>query len=327
MMSEKAKLIELDEESIKELKEREMGLYPDEEEPIVKKENSGREERKLFFEEIDDNSHVGRVEVNPEIVPSLCEFYPPSMKFLIRGASTKEIRDFSDYVDEDPSTVNIAINNLLKSLIQVTSHKGRMSYKSILELDKIFFIIALRDLTFYKMPNVLENSSKCPQCLDPCGIEIYSSNSTFYKKNEELYKFYDFEKRNFTLELKEGTVLEIKPPSILVSEVVNNYISHKRNSGQKIEVKLLENIKYLDLDWEKMTVERLDDFLVSMVGWSNERYTLFLKFIDDFKKQFKVFETFGTCKSCGAQGVTVPFQFHQNFRSIFLVSNPYSNIR
>lgn len=329
----------LDEDAIKEMEARESALYTsdDKEELLDDKETSevvstsSISERKTFLEDIPD-SHIGWIKLNNDMLPSLAKFYPHGTVFKLNPARIKEIRTFTSLADDDSYTVNDKINEILSSCVRVTfgTHPGQV--KDILEIDKLFFIFAIRDLTFSNIPNPITNSSKCPKCGDNCNIEIFSNNSDFFEYSEELLKYYDPENRVFSISYvvdEDGDDvrnIQLRPPSIQTTTKIDNYITRKRELGHPISEDTLKYLKYLHLNWDTMTVEELDNIVVDSMGWSLLKYSLVIEFIDKIERQI-IMTSFGTCSSCGAQGVTVPFRFREKFRSIFLISNPFRYAR
>lgn len=321
---------DLSEEQIKKLEEKEASLYEEQSQEVLNEEleqDIHKEEyrsKKLFVEEIKEN-HTGYIELNPDIVPSMLMFYPENSIFRIRGGTTPEIRSFSSYAQKDAYTINQSINGILSPTVKFNFGNVKLSSSHILEMDKIFFLLAIRDLTFYHIPNNIQNPSTCPKCNKPCNIDIFTSNTIFFEEDLKLSKFYNASERCYLFTFENGIELRIKPPTILTTSVIENYISNKRRNSKNINIDTLENIKYLDLDWENMTEDRLDKEISNTYKWSQEKYSLFLKVIEDFKKQL-VTKTIDNCNSCGAE-VTVPFQFRSGLLSIFLISDPYRFVK
>lgn len=318
--------INLTEEEIKELEKKESSLYPEEEiVDVITEKKTEKKERKLFVEDIPD-TNVGKIELNKEILPSLSLFYPHDSVFLLSSARIQEIRNFSTYMDKDAYETNKAINEILKTTVHYSAEGKRLSSQNILEIDKLFFLFAIRDLTFYKIPNVLTNISKCPKCGESCGIEIFSNNTNFVEFDMKwINKYYNPDERNLTFDFKDGESLKIKPPTIQVTTIIDNYIKDLQRDNKKIDYEFIKNVKFLDLDWELMTTEKLNRVHTETYSWSFEKFSLFLKVISDFKSMVTS-STFGSCTSCGAE-VSVPFRFQGNLLSTFLISDPYSTLR
>lgn len=336
MTQKKRGLVDIPDDKIKELEERESSLYDDQElqeftealsETFLEdpEDIKGKQEhKKLFVEEVKED-HVGYIELNPEIIPSTLMFYPEHSVFRIRGGTTPEIRTFSSYAQKDAYTVNQAINGILNPTVKFSVGPRKLSSNHILEMDKIFFLLAVRDLTFYHLPNNIKNPSICPKCNQPCGIDIFTNNTIFFEEDINLSKYYNATERCYLFTFDDGTELRIKPPTILTTHVIESYVSNKRRNSKKVNIDILENIKFLDLNWENMTEEMLDSEISEMYKWSDKKYSLFLKVVEDFKKQL-VTKTFDKCNSCSAE-VTVPFQFRSGLLSIFLIPDPYRFVK
>lgn len=321
MTEEQIKEAEAKEENLDEYYESIQQKKP---EPDALKVETKKElkSKRLWVEDLKDE-HNGKVELNNEIIPSEAMFYFHDIKFLLRGGQTSETRIFSSYANKDNYTVNRSINGILRPTVNISGSGKRLTSNSILEIDKLFFMLAIRDLTFYQIPNPLINNCKCPKCSEPCKIEIFSNNTTFLKLDPKLQDYYRADKKNYTFNFDGEEPLEVKPPTIMVTEIISNYIETKNELGIKVDKPMLENIKYLDLEWETITVDAIDKVLMRSFNWSLAKYSMLLKFVEDFKKQI-VTETFGTCDSCSAE-VTVPFRFQGGLLSCFLIQDPYGH--
>ena len=315
--------MELTEEEIKRLEEREIGLYPDEKVEDNKEASQENQpiQKQVFLEEIPEHN-MGWIRLNKDILPSGGLFYSNDVTFYLTNAKINQIKDFSSLSEDDSYTVNERINSILSSCVKTSGGGSR----NILEIDKFFMVLAIRDLTFNNRPNKLINNSKCPKCGGNCGIEIFSSNSTFFEFDNNLDQYYNDHTRSYYFEIeKTGEFLDLKPPSISTSHKIDNYYK-EYSKHKKIDRNLLNELMYLNVDWSDMDVKSLDRLITETYNWSDYKLTLLKTFVNDFKKQIKML-SYGTCGSCGAEGVSTHFSFRGGLLSIFLIQDIYSFVR
>jgi hypothetical protein len=316
--------IEITEDIINQMEEMESGLYEKEVEPETIKEKPIKEV-KVFLQDIPE-FNIGWIKLNKELLPSKGLFYEKDIIIELTPATTQHIKDFTSLSEDDSYKTNEKINAILSTCLRISKGSRRFTSKDILEIDKVWLLLAIRDLTFSKISNKLINPSACPKCTSPANVEIFSYNSTFFEFNEELMNYYDEEERCFMFDITEtGETLKLKPPTISVSSKVDSYYE-KYSNIKKIDRNFLNEIQYIDLDWYNIDVQTLDKTIVDSFGWSVYKITLLKKFINDFKSQIKM-KSFGYCESCGAEGVSTKFYFRGGLLSIFTIQNIYSYVR
>lgn len=316
--------LEITEDIIKQMEEMESGLYVTTQE-VKKEEVVKSKDVRVFLQDIPE-FNVGWIKLNKELLPSKGLFYERDIIIEVSPATTQHIKDFTSLSEDESYKTNEKINAILSTCLRMSKGSRRFTSKDILEIDKIWLLLAIRDLTFHKISNKLVNPSACPKCGAPANIEIFSYNSTFFEFNEELMNYYDDEQRCFIFEIVEtGEILKLKPPTISVSSKIDNYYE-KYSNVKKLDRSFLNEIQYIDLDWYNIDVQTLDKTIVDSFGWSVYKITLLKKFINDFKSQIKM-KSFGYCESCGAEGVSTKFYFRGGLLSIFTIQNIYSYVR
>lgn len=325
----------LSEDQIKELEEKESGLYDSYDDEIViskqelesfdeneqsEKSSNAKEYKPTFLEDYSVLEELGYIQINPELIPSRCKFYPEDYKFYLKPAKLKDIRMFTDIANDEYYNINNKINLILNSCIKIQSKSGQVSYNRILEIDKIFFVVAIRDLTFYKIPNSMKTKHICNSCSKNNTLEIYSNNTIFFNEKEYLNFKYDIEKRAYVFDIDNtGEILETKPPSILSTITIKNYIEHKNKLGANYNKETLDYVKYLNLDWSSIDIKDIDEIMQSTYGWSIDKETAMVKFISNFKNSIFA-KVYGVCNNCGTE-VAPPFSVEGGFRNIFLIQD------
>lgn len=312
----------LNEEQLEEqLSQREEGLYKEEETPVESPpETQPKREIKNTFDPDSSGLIRGWTRITKELIPSQGLFDDSQVEYHGRPARTSDIREFTP-IAEDPSyRVEEKINFILSECLRLENPNKRASYKDILNIDKIFFMLAIRDMTFYNIPNPLINNTKCtnPSCGEPLSIEVYSNNSSFFEMSNTLRKFYDKNGRVFLLDF-DDTEIKLSPPTIGRKEAISKYIEYKTSKGFKVDKNTLDLLNYINLDWRELDNQTIDEQINKTQGWSINEYSAVVEIIREIKKSV-VMKSHATCGTCGAE-VTAPFTFQGGFRDFFLVQN------
>ena len=91
---------------------------------------------------------AGHIKLNLSELPSGGRFYRKDFEIAIRAARVNEIRDFSTIDETNMKDIDEKVNSLLVSCTKILYGSQRGSYKDILEEDRIYVILKIRELTF-----------------------------------------------------------------------------------------------------------------------------------------------------------------------------------
>ena len=139
--NEQAKEILLNrEKQIKESQENSKIQHPDPNNPAYK--SLGTIEQKKEPTSMPD---VGWHPLPVSALPSAGKFYPDNSRIQIRAAANKEIRHFSTIDPDDPLDADDKLNFILDNCSIIMMDEKRVSYKDLLEIDRFYVIIAIRD--------------------------------------------------------------------------------------------------------------------------------------------------------------------------------------
>ena len=183
-------------------------------------------------EEIVSDMVLGYHPVHVADLPSGGLFYPLDVELQIRPAKVAEIRHFSTLQERDLFDVDEKLNHILQNCTKIRTKTRMMSWKDILEEDRIFLILAIRALTFSKGENKLQVKKNCPDCNTENTIEIANQNLQFNSIPADLMKYYDEYNRILSIQTKSCGVIYMKPPTIGVMQIVTKYIREKERQGE-----------------------------------------------------------------------------------------------
>ena len=107
-----------------------------------------------------------------EDLPSKGKFYPADTIIKIRSAKAAEIRHFSTMDENNYIDMEEKLNSIVESCAQFNAGDKRMSYKDILEEDRIILLLSIRDLTFPEPENKLMLKGKTEKTKKTVDIEL-----------------------------------------------------------------------------------------------------------------------------------------------------------
>lgn len=261
----------------------------------------------------------GYVEIWPANFPSQGLFYNKELRFFIRAAEVKEIRHFSTINEQDPFSIDEALNEIVKSCLMLRLPGRQMSFKDLKEEDRIFIIMAIRDLTFSKGENNLVLKPVCKECNHENELQI--NNNTFERTDlsEKILKYYNEETRLFEVQTKSSGTIKIAPPSIGVMSEVTKYIRKTNEEGRKIDQSFIKVLPYMVQEWRGFTESTIKNLEVEFMSWNATKYQTMNTLVDLCRVGVK--ETLHMeCAKCGSE-VTTPISFPGGIKSLFVISD------
>lgn len=260
--------------------------------------------------------HLGYHVIPSISLPSGGMFYPEGTEISIRSAKVAEVRHFSTIDETNVLDIDEKLNSILEGCIRIQHSSKRLSYKDILEEDRFFIILSIRDLTFpepeanLKVPHMDKKGNKHE-------VEIKKEWFQYFKIPTELDKYYDNDTRTFKIETKSFGVLEIKPPCIGVMQRITAYIKEKQESGDKMDQAVLQLIPYLIHDWRGFNNKTIFDFEIAMNGWSSKKYNL----VYTLAEKMKIGIQPNMLVTLGDDEEEVPINFRDGIKSLFVVQD------
>ena len=260
--------------------------------------------------------HLGYHNIKVDTLPSGGMFYVKDAEISIRSAKVAEIRHFSTMDETNILDVDDKLNAILESCLRITSKKKRLSFKDILEEDRFYLILAIRDLTFPEPENGLTVKFQ-----DKRGVshdaKIDKKYFQYFSIPEELDKYYDQEKRTFMIETKSFGNIEMRPPTIGLMQKVTKYIKERQTTGLQADQSLIQLIPYLYTDWRSFDDKSIFNFEVELNGWNNRKYALVYKLAEKMKVGIQP----EMLVAHEDDEVLVPIGFRDGIKSIFLIQD------
>lgn len=275
---------------------------------------------------------IGWKNLPMSILPSRGMFYPEGTRIAIRPAEVKEIRHFSGIDEDDRIDIEEKLGMILDSCMRMDfPGEGVVSFKDLKVEDRFFVILAIRDLTFTKGENmiILIPDTECGKkdCPIKDGFELRTGVLSSYSIDEKIMKYYDKSERCFIFEVKKtGKKIKMGVPSIGVSSKIADFIVYCANKKIEIDESFLKIMPFIIDEWRTST----NDSILSLMNeadekWSKEEFSIYFELSEMIKIGTKA-KAQMDCPKCGAKEVTADISFPKGIRSLFLISDIFSEL-
>lgn len=256
-------------------------------------------------------------------LPSKLMFNEEGCTAKIRSANLDEIKFYSSMDEEDEASIDEGITYLLKNCCKIAGG----DYRDLTITDKLNTFFAIRDYTMLNTDSKNEVIMKFASRKDGEIVEKAVNSSLFehYDIHEDLLKFYNPEKRCFTIPLDDSS-FDIFVPKVGVVEAIKKYISYIQNESRVnteifLDKKFVVYAQYLVKDWRLVDEENkykyLNDLRSEYSSWSAEKHQIFDYAVNLLKTGIKP-----TVKIKFENGELEAFPMtFRKYKSLFFVSN------
>lgn len=272
---------------------------------------------------------AGHISLNLSQLPSGGRFYREDFEVHIRAARVGEIRDFSTIDEENLKDVDDKLNSILVSCTKIMYGSQKGSYRDILEEDRIYIILAIKELTFKNgeakilMP-VGKKRCTSPNCKAQDNVELRTEKLQFNQVDELVEKYYDEVNRCYTVPTKNHGELVLAPPTIGVMRSITDYIRKREEENKSWDRSSVTVIPYMQREWRGFNDREIFSTMTSFQGWDTSKYSIVYRLIEKMKVGI-VPEFVYPCQSCDGE-VTVPLSFPGGIKSLFIIQDISSEL-
>lgn len=272
---------------------------------------------------------AGHIKLNLSLLPSGGKFYREDFEIHIRAARVSEIRDFSTVDEENLKDVDDKLNSILVSCTKIMYGSQRGSYKDILEEDRIYIILAIRELTFKNgeakiMMPVGKKKCATASCKSQESVELRTENLQFNQIEDLVEKYYDDINKCYVIPTKSHGELVLAPPTIGVMRAITDYVRKKEEENKPWDKSSISILPYIQREWRGFNDREIFSAMTSFQGWDTTKYSIVYRLVEQMKIGIKP-EFVYPCQSCGAE-VTVPLSFPGGIKSLFIVQDISSEL-
>lgn len=259
---------------------------------------------------------LGYMPLSMETLFSKGRFYPQDASISVRSAKVAEIRHFSTMQEENILDIEEKLNSIVKSCMRFESKSKKLSYKDLMEEDRIAVLLAIRDLTFPEPENKIivqaENSYGVSK-----DVEIATHNFTTNEIPEEIEKYYDAVSRCFRIQTRSSGEILMRPPSIGVMEEVTKYIRTQQETKKRWDQAFIQILPYIQLDWRGFGSKEIFNQEIEFQGWNEKKYMVVYRLAEKMRigaqPEMEV--------DVDGEDVLVPLDFPGGVKGLFIISD------
>jgi len=274
-------------------------------------------------------SLTGYIKLDLANFPSGGQFYREDFEIHIRAARVGEIREFSTLDEENILDVDEKLNSLLVNCTKIMYGNQRGSYRDVLEEDRIYLILSIRELTFKEGENKLmmpvgKKSCKTGTCKSQESVELQTANLQFNEQDDLIAKYYDHENKCFTVPTKSHGELTIAPPTIGVMRSITDWIRKREEEGKTWDRSSLSILPYIQREWRGFNDKEIFSAITNFQGWDATKFSIVYRLVEKAKIGVKPEFSF-PCESCGEE-VAVPLTFPGGIKALFIIQDISSEL-
>ncbi len=272
---------------------------------------------------------TGYIKLDLANFPSGGQFYREDFEIHIRAARVGEIREFSTLDEENILDVDEKLNSLLVNCTKIMYGNQRGSYRDVLEEDRIYLILSIRELTFKDGENKLmmpvgRKNCKTGTCKSQESVELRTGNLQFNETDDLLEKYYDVTNKCFTVPTKNHGEIVIAPPTIGVMRAVTDWIRSREEQNKPWDKSSLAILPYIQREWRGFNDKQIFSAITSFQGWDASKYSIIYRLVEKAKIGVKPEFVF-PCESCSEE-VTVPLTFPGGIKALFIIQDISSEL-
>jgi hypothetical protein len=250
-------------------------------------------------------------------LPSKGKFYPADCIIKIRSAKASEIRHFSTMDDNNYIDMEEKLNHIVASCAQITGAGKKLSYKDILEEDRIILLLSIRDLTFPEPENKLILKGKTEKTKKSVEIELSVKNLVPTEIEAEIEKYYSSQARTYVIQTKSAGEIRMKPPTIGVMEEITKYLRDRQEKEIEIDKAFIQVLPYTVSDWRDLSLTKIFSLEVDYKAWDDRKYMLMYRLAE--KMRIGVQTELET--TVDGEVAKAPLDFPGGIKSLFIISD------
>jgi hypothetical protein len=288
----------------------------------------GKVESRDYTKESTESTNLkyGYFNLNILDFPSQGKFYPNGTTIRIKAATVKDIRTFSALDENNPYEVDEALVELLSNCVRVSFNSNKVgSWKDILEEDRLYLILSIRELTFAEGENRVSFKVKCESCGTDNDMEIINENFQKRQIHEKILQYYSPEDKRFNIETKSYGTINMKPPSMGIMRIVSKYIKTLQENKENVKdyLPFLKTLPYMIEEWRGLTIESINNYRMEFMRWDSNKFLTYNKLVQ--LAQISVMEKMmKPCSKC-QDPIEAKIELPTGIKGLFIEDNILDN--
>lgn len=262
----------------------------------------------------DIRENIGNKPVSLSLLPSKGLFYPNDLVITISPLKVKQIRHFSSIDESDEIDISSKLNFVINSSVHVQTSMPGFLPSSLLEIDRLYLLFLVRNITFVEFPSIIKLESTCNECSHVDMVDVKAERLGAIREGslDEYLSRYSSQSRSIEFAMSQETV-NFYFPSMKNLETSRRIIVEK---GIKQEDQDKFMLCFLVPPHIGLTEQDFEEFNIDMEDWTPDKYTLVRSFVNAVNSSYSI-DVYYKCSGCGA-GVTTPLRFHGGIKELFV---------
>lgn len=260
---------------------------------------------------------LGWMVLDQEELPSKGKFYPHETVIKIRSARAAEIRHFSTMDENNYIDMEEKLNHIVEMCTQITTGDKRLSYKDILEEDRIVILLSIRDLTFPEPENKLILKGKTEHTKQTVDIELASRYLVATQVPNEIEAYYSSKERTYVIKTRSAGEVRMRPPSIGVMQEITKYLKDRQEKEVEFDKAFIQVLPYITPDWRQLNLPKIFNLEVDYKSWDQNKFMVIYRLAEKMKIGV---ETTLEMEFDG-EIAKAPLDFPGGIKSLFIISD------
>lgn len=288
-------------------------------ENVIDSKGLGRVDMSNFVPETPESSDniLGWHTVNLEDLPSMGKFYPAEFKLQIRSAKAAEIRHFSTMDEANYLDMEEKLNSIVESCCKLEAGTKRLSFKDLLEEDRIVLLLKVRDLTFPEPENKIILKGKMEESNKQVEIELSTRYLVPNQVPEEIEKYYSAAERTYVIKTRSAGTVRMHPPTIGVMQEITKYLKDRQEKGIDFDKAFIQVLPYIVSDWRNLNMKKIFELEIDYKGWDEKKFMVIYRLAE----RMKIGVETTLEKEIDGEVAKAPLDFPGGIKSLFIISD------
>ena len=229
-------------------------------------------------------------------------------------------------VEEDALNVDDKLNMIMdKCCFVKMPTKKIQSYKNLLEMDRLYVILAIREVTLPEINNKMSIDSECRSCGHVNKIEINKDSIGKLVVDDKIMKYFNPEDLCFDIKGKDSdNDMRIYLTTLGTSNFVKNWARRKVHNKQYLDEGFVRTLCFLVPDFTKLNDDYVKRLNNEVSTWSLTKTQILQKIIDVIMDSVSITINYN-CESCGEE-VRQDIVFPDGIKSLFIPNNVFDEL-
>lgn len=288
-------------------------------ENVINKQGLGRVDMNSFGPATPERSDniLGWHDVNLADLPSKGKFYPVDLRMQIRSAKAAEIRHFSTMDESNYIDMEDKLNSIIESCCKLETATKRLSYKDVLEEDRIILLLKIRDLTFPEPENKIILKGKMTESNKQVEIELSTRYMVSNEVPEEIEKYYSIQERTYVIKTRSAGTVRMHPPTIGVMQEITKYLKDRQEKGAEYDKAFIQVLPYMISDWRVLNSKKIFELEIQYKGWDERKFMVIYRLAERMKIGIETTLE----KEIDGEIAKAPLNFPGGIKSLFIISD------